>query len=240
MGTGRILSIIVSILVVSVSSPVVAGVYGQVNLTQTVVGPRSYMNVHLAQLGGPHAVFTSVYNVDVTPIGTLPFDLQSPIGFCLEAAQWSIPGTHVYTVVDVADAPNTQGPGGQPMGSAKADWISRLFGKHYDPLLLRTDSTYASAFQLSIWEIVYDTPQEWSLAGGSIWVQDSNSATTLATNWLNNLNVYDPFYGPGLVAFTNDNAQDYVMAKAVPEPISVMLGALGLGAVAAFRRLAKS
>jgi hypothetical protein len=82
------------------------------------------------------------------------------VGFCIELESGISTGTEVtFTVELLKDAPKPDsalagppvGPGG--MGAAKANLIKELWGENLGTIV---DDETAAAFQIAVWEIVYD------------------------------------------------------------------------------------
>jgi len=156
----------------------------------------------------PTGAFTGTYNGH--PI----------IFFCFELTQYfsfgvSYPG---YSAVNPSNA--------------QFDLLSRLFTEAFAHAL---DSTQNSAaFQLAVWEILYD-PSPTSLTSGAFHVTDDhgNSATvTAATNLLNNL----PATGTYTITWLQsaDN-QDFIFGtqtlREAPEPSMLFLAGFGVAAM---------
>lgn len=110
-------------------------------------------------------------------------------------------------------------------------------------LPLVVDSATASAFQLSLWEVITDTTLD--LTAGDFRVTTNNSnARTLAAGWLDNITGADPVWKPGNVAFTflqSDTNQDLLAIglggpTPVPLPAAGWMLLAGIGALAAAKR----
>lgn len=156
------------------------------------------------------------------------------VTFCIELNQ-GIPGGVVqYSLVAPSAAP-VPGPQGSPMGAARADLLSELFGRFYATALTSTNNS--AAFQLAVWEITQDNATSGgnpslNLTSGNFKVTNSTVGSTVATTaqaWLNALN------GTGarlnVVALSSSTAQDQVT---IPAPGVIALA--GLGGLAASRR----
>lgn len=183
------------------------------------------------------------------PNGQLP-------GFCMELEEVAPTGTtHTYGVLMLEDVHNSTR--NEQIGVAKADYISELWGKFYDPAWAAagpyTPVQYSDAvsFSVAIWEIIYeDLPAlvtDWDVfsdgtpgsggfaaeAAGLGWTYDSAHILT-ANNWLHQLD------GTGakanLRSLVFNGYQDYLVQ--VPEPASIIL--LGLGGIVSLVRKKKA
>lgn len=155
-----------------------------------------------------------------------------PVGnfrsFCVELTQNISPGSsYTYDVVAVEDAPNDGFASG--MGTAKAALLSELWGRFYSPLF---DADQAAAFQVSVWEIVYDGGVD--LAAGSFQAQSlATGFVTLSQTWLNVLDGTGAMANLG--AMTNPNRQDHIYElptptnEQIPAPAAATAGLMGLG-----------
>jgi hypothetical protein len=101
-----------------------------------------------------------------------------------------------------------------------------------------SDEKHSAAFQLAIWEIVYD-PLNLNLSSGAFQVTKGNAATVaLAQEWLTNLAAFTDTYE--LYVLHSPHSQDFVtfgrpFGLRVPEPGTIALlavGLLGMGVVA--------
>jgi hypothetical protein len=115
------------------------------------------------------------------PFTTYCIDLNEPV---------NIGGTFTFTVEPLADAPKGAAfPSGTPttgMGLAKADEIEELFGQHYDETLPAANGIDREAFQLAIWNIVYDTDTSVTTGQGSMYAESDvdPNAISIANGWL--------------------------------------------------------
>lgn len=177
--------------------------------------------------------------------------------FCTDIKDFvSIGGLATYNPAptDIALAPilngtgqtfNTDLAGG--MGTVRASLLSLLYGQHYADAITTADKS--SAFQLAIWEIVYE-PVATSLATvnlsnynvtsfngpGGLGFKASGGDTTLANTWLQNLNLQGA--GLSLAALSSTTYQDQIVV--VPPPQAVFAGlALGVSCLV-WRRLRRN
>ena len=189
--------------------------------------------------GGVGGVLAGRYNFDInggSPSGIPGITSWTQLpewGFCIEM-QYSTGGYQPYTIKNLQDAPLTGGIGGLPMGTTKANYIRELWANHIANV--PGNNTNAAAFQLAVWEIVYEN----NAAGPGLWNVKSTSgaadtgfravgntaALDLANTWLGQLDGQG--LASGLYAYSNTNYQDYVFQ--VPVPAAALLGFLGLSA----------
>jgi len=158
------------------------------------------------------------------------------LGFCIEM-QLSSNQKKTYSIVNLWEAPVPYGPDGLAIQQQKAAYIEAFWGQHFNSI---TDSMSNAAFQLGVWEIVFEEPLNWDVAGGAIYTTCGSTAganaRNLAATWLNQ---FDPDgTRQPLAALTNKNYQDYVVA--VPLPGSLVLVGIGLGIFGIAMRIRKS
>jgi hypothetical protein len=153
---------------------------------------------------------------------------QPIIFFCFELTQFFYFGVP-YSDYVVSNPSN-----------AKFDLLSRLFTEAFDQVLLNTDNS--AAFQLAVWEILYD-PSPTNLSSGTFHVTNDfghPGTVALATTWLNNL----PAVGTYSITWLHSpDEQDFVFGtstlREAPEPSLLFLASIGLAAMGfAMRRRA--
>ena len=250
---GRHLWLFIGVLVAGMAHPPQASA-DSVDLTFHNVSPS--MNVTFS-LAGAHVynqtTAAGAFNWSGTG-GRLKGDFTS---FCIELTQNICPGGHYhYTLVDPSAAGNPDkgifGVGTMgPMGKVRAELLSELFGRHYGDVV-KADRKHAAgnaaAFQMAVWEIVYDGNSDRSHhfnldLGATVpkgytnnfWAHSSDSkVNTLAQNWLNDLTGTGPEMK--LTGLTSPDAQDQITpAMPSPEPSTFVLAVLA--AVCQFIRM---
>lgn len=159
--------------------------------------------------------------------------------FCIQFNQSITKGTYVFNVSDLNSAPI--GNGSTAMGADRANLLKYLWKQYYG---LATTATNAAAFQIAIWEIIYEninlaaSSSPFDVGGGSAKfdAQKNNSYTgaseSLANTWLSaTWSAYKAgFSGTQLAnvwALTHANKQDqaFLVPGPVPGPLPVPLPA---------------
>ncbi|MCK5113262.1 MAG: PEP-CTERM sorting domain-containing protein [Phycisphaerae bacterium] len=154
-----------------------------------------------------------------------------------------------YNVVEPIDGPsggknNKLFPNG--IGQEKADDISRLYTGHYAEV---KNKDTAVAFQLSLWEIIYEDKGKYNVSkkSGDFYTATKGKFTSLANDWLSNLSSVS---ASSKVRVLSDNQyQDYSVymgvvqgggggggGGAVPEPITMFSMAAGIGGIYVYLR----
>ena len=183
-------------------------------------------------------------------------DSNDRIGmFCADLFQ-STPG--YYTTYDVnlpEDGPvggSTNGylfPDG--MGSTRATHLRRLYETHLDDV---TGETSAAAFQMAIWEILYEKTGEYELSRdnsgdrGSFYARNTtydnvNGSISLASDWLDDVVAQSGNPEIRLRILTDPCKQDYAMIlpepttpndPVIPEPLTLLALTAGVGGLGGY------
>jgi len=119
--------------------------------------------------------------------------------------------------------------------------LGQLFAQAFESAL--DDATHSAAFQLAIWEIVYDRAN-FNLAGGNLSVVNANgntAAVALAQTWLDHIGEYTDTYN--LILLRSRTHQDFVTfgepfgdPNDVPEPAPAALLAIAFLAMTVLLR----
>lgn len=217
---------------------------GTVDIYKAGFGANAAIDVWGGGLAGPE-MYAGVYMLQKTAdtgAGAIWPNSQL-VGFCIEAEEPSFPTTQTYTV----DTPehNYSPVLNEYMGVDKANYLSELWGRYYDPSWAglgshsTTENMEASAFAAAIWEIVYeDVPVSsllWDVGSdgtpGVAGFSSLQANSALANSWLHSLDGTGP--KANLAVFTNQGAQNFLVQ--VPEPTTLALFGLG-GCFSVMRR----
>ena len=139
------------------------------------------------------------------------------------------------------------------MGSAKAAYLSELWGRYYDPAwsaggsYTSLQNSNAEAFAAAVWEIIYEnlptSPAGWDVTVDGTAGDKGFKATNLdyqtANAWLHSLNGTGPT--TELWSLSYCGSQDYlVKCPPIPEPATVAFVALGSILVIGKKKSAKT
>jgi hypothetical protein len=117
-----------------------------------------------------------------------------------------------------------------------ADGIQGLYTNHYASVV---DQTTSAAFQLAIWEIVYEESGVYGLGAGAFSSLTTGLIADTANSWLANLEFETAGYNLAFWDGANGDgpdSQDLVTATPVPVPAAAGLLLLALGGLAAVGR----
>ncbi|MBU2597031.1 MAG: PEP-CTERM sorting domain-containing protein [Planctomycetes bacterium] len=157
-------------------------------------------------------------------------------GFCMDLSEYVAHDSLTYDVIMPQDGPRPTSFLGESMGQAKADYISELWGRFYDPAWSAGGSyTYqqnknAEAFAAAVWEIIYEdlptSSSAWDVTvdstGGSRGFKATNLDYQKANAWLGALDGTGPI--ADLRALSYVGAQDFIVE--IPEPSSIAIFAV--------------
>lgn len=170
-------------------------------------------------------------------------DASDPTGnfksFCVELDQTiNLGGTFTYEMIEVTDGPKPGiALGAGPMGQTKADMLAKLWAAYYDQALL--SNANAAAFQVSVWEIVYDGDLDLFDGGFQARYAGLGSAPAFvqtAQGWLDSLGGLTEM--AALRVMSNNSRQDQLVM--VPLPAAAWAGLSLIGAGALRRKLRKA
>jgi hypothetical protein len=162
--------------------------------------------------------------------------------FCIDLIQdINFGSTYTYNVMSLASAPQPGAyypPQSGGMGAVKAGELSTLYAEQF--VGLSTDDAL-EAFQLAIWNIVYDNDASVSTGDGAFYVVSGfdPSIVALANSYLagaTDLSHQEAFYGSLVALVGQDGAQDQIYTSPVPAPQTFLGGGVLLGACVLVRR----
>lgn len=113
-------------------------------------------------------------------------------------------------------------------------------GRLYATAGMIGDALQEAAFQLSVWEIAYETSGAYNVGSGVASFVTSTGVRDLASTWLSQLGNHGN--GPTIGVLESRGQQDMIYAP-IPEPSEIMLmvtGLIAMGAFAKRRRKAKT
>jgi hypothetical protein len=156
--------------------------------------------------------------------------------FCADFFQdVALGNDYTYNPVPFAQLPDVAG------NATKVAKIQELFDRFYD---VATDAEKGGAFQLALWEILYD-PETTDLSSGNFTAigPGNPSSIGVAQGWLNLIgdsSIADPAQKYTLTGLLSGTNQDQIVPTAdpVPAPAGVVLLAIGAAGLIARRRFA--
>lgn len=143
--------------------------------------------------------------------------------------------SYTFTAVPFADLPDVGG------NATKISKIQELYDRFYD---LTTTAENGAAFQLALWEILYD-PDNTNLSSGNFTATDPGGATSIgiAQSWLNIIgdsSIPDPARRYELTGLFSPTGQDQIVpGEPIPGPAGVVLLAIGAVGLVVRRQLAR-
>ncbi len=227
-------------------------------LTGTVTSKLEGIRGHAIRISG-----AGQENINVR-VGTATFSKLSATGdgeylassydgYCVDLEDSISTGsTHTWTVTEPATLPGVPDGDYGPMSALQADRLARLWSNYYSEIGSSKDKS--SAFQLAVWEIVYQRGADKNgpadsgdydvtngyvaatLGGVSEGFQAHNakaSVVDFANTWLRSLDSKSA--SVDLMGLTS-TTQDFITTFAIPSPTASALGLVGVGFVAMRRR----
>lgn len=239
--------VFVSVICIMAGSSMAASV-GSVRLRYTGASPSSNLNVTLVDHFSMNTS-AGVMNLQLDPNwsgtwgeGNVLLDQANANnqikGFCTDLFQYAYSNWATYDVIPAAEGPK----GGQNaqyhpdgMGQQKASDMLSLFSNYLDQVV---NSATATAFQLAVWEIAFETSDTYNVANGNgqFYTSTNSSFVNIANDWLANLGSADP--NLQLRVLTSPDHQDYVTAFVghAPEPLTLIGVTLGVLAAVFYMR----
>jgi hypothetical protein len=96
--------------------------------------------------------------------------------------------------------------------------LGQLFSAAFGSAL--TDATHSAAFQLAIWEVIYDSDRNLSGTGGFRVTGGNSGTVALAQSWLNSMSSYADTHD--IYLLSNGRHQNFITTR-VPEPATLLL-----------------
>lgn len=147
-----------------------------------------------------------------------------------------------FQVEDLKDAPTNGGGAGFPfgdMGPDRALDLQELFGEHYQQVANENTAAAFAAFQVAIWEIVYEnSANPYDAAAGQLVFLNNNAAVNRANQFLTTVGDGQATLMGGLKALTSRSNQDQVVVIA-PLPAAAWMGLTLLGTLNLVRKARK-
>ena len=227
----RIIALVSVAVILVLAAGASASMYGTVQVQFLNVSPGQSIStmIHPYDTTSWYTGPTGQFNLSYL---TTPPVLLYPQASCIEVQTISGGGIYWYDVVDPSDVPVPDGPydqGQGPMGVAKADYLREFWALAFGSV---TNNVTAAAFQLGVWEIVFEDlpttpPTGWDVTTGrfeTLLDANSSAAITQANAWLASVDGVGP--KATLYGLRSNSAQDMIVS---PEPAT--LAFLGLGSI---------
>ncbi len=208
-------------------------------LVTTFIGtaPSQQINVSATRDGN-----TSAFESPVGPFNFVVLSDTSGTGlgptfrsFCADFFQGVSEGNdYTFDPVAFADLPDVAG------NATKMAKIQELYDRFYD---VATDAEKGAAFQLALWEILYD-PTNTDLSSGNFTAigPGNPSGIAVAQSWLNLIgdgSIPDPAQKYTLSGLLSGTAQDQIVPSTpVPAPAGLVLLVIGAAGLIARRKFA--
>jgi hypothetical protein len=169
---------------------------------------------------------------------------QTKVTFCTDLTEGATSNGAIYTVAPIANLPQTSG--WPAMGSTRAQGVYNLYATAAG-LQNGTSNDWAAAFQIALWEVVYDysgTSASLSLTAGNFKAKDTDGTSLTSSIATKVATLFAGVVGSsvtqtGLMGLTNNGCQDQIVQvdTIVPLPGAASMGLAALGAGFMVRRL---
>lgn len=126
--------------------------------------------------------------------------------------------------------------GSTAFGASKSTDVNKLFTNWYGSANNEANST---AFQLALWEIVYESGSSYDLGTGTFTASGGTATAGIyntANNWLANLGSLGSVYKQ-VDVYQSGSFQDFTTVSTVPEPEAYALALASLGVLIGARRI---
>lgn len=204
------------------------------------LGTQSGLNVRVNLGGSPRDVFSGQIRYSLTNGTGDCADLSGTyITFCSELTEFVNASTLTYDCYDIPTVPFANA---SPFNADRTQAVANLFASYGDAAISTGDAAFASAFQITIWEIIYDFDpgigmSSIDVAAGSLLVTNTDT-----TSLVPSVSAYIASFAaaavtPGtqnqLHSIRNAGAQDQIVL--VPAPAAALLAGMS-GLIASRRR----
>lgn len=186
----------------------------------------------------------------VNEAGTFPLDPVAAgdpfYSFCIDLTQTVYYNTPYEFTVESNLANGRDSAGYPALGTTIANNIANFLGAVFPSLDGTLSTVNAAALQISLWEIIYETPgTAFDVNSGNIKFSNNAAAIAQATSYLNTFASFAGSAATGLHALNSSRLQDQIIQVPdnpdtgnVPEPGTYALMGVGLLVIGLFRRKA--
>lgn len=203
------------------------------------LGTQQGLNVKVNLSGGVRDVFSGQITYALSNGTDECADLSGTfVTFCSELTEFVSGSTLGYSCVEI---PATPFDNASPFSVERTQAVANLLAAYGDTAISTTDATFASAFQITVWELIYDFNPGTGVSSidptsGSLIVTntDTSSLASGVSSYISTFAAAAMTSGSqnALFSIRNSGAQDQILL--IPAPGSVAL--LGLAGLATLRR----